>query len=106
MLCRVIEPKVQSRRHSSAEGVRFAGFEEPERDLSDFKTAEQFMQLKAVVIRDLSRSEESRRARPARNAIDDADLILEKILKGPTGAAEAHGAVLSVACKPARSLRP
>jgi len=110
--CKATGPAMQSPRHASGESAGIAGFKERRRNLKEFKAAEQFMQLKAAMIEDLSRSEESRRAQPKRDAIHDANLDSERMRKGSSmeagGAAEATHAipVLSVTSKPGGSSQP
>lgn len=70
----VIGPAVENSRQASGESTRLVGFKEPGKDLSELKEAEHFMLLKAAVIADLNRLEESRRAKPNRGIVRDADL--------------------------------
>jgi hypothetical protein len=105
--CKATGPAVPRRRRAS-ESASIAGFQECRRNLSEFKAAEQFMQLKAAMIEGLSRSEEPRRAQPKRNAVHGTDLDLEGMRKGSTGTAEATRAipVLTVSSKPGGSSQP
>ncbi len=114
---KVIGPAVQhSPRRASGESTRLAGFKERGKDISEFKEAEQFMQLKAAVVADLNRPEKSRRAKPNRDIVRDADLDYQStgnvtvnrangrsIGESP---AQAKSLVLSVLSKSAGSSRP
>ena len=108
--CKVTGPTVPHRRYASEESASITGFQECRRNLSEFKAAERFMQLKAAMTQDLGRPEESWRAQPKRNAVHDANLDSERIRKGSSmdagGAAEASRALLSVPSKPGGSSRP
>jgi len=108
--CKVTGPTVPSRRHASGKSASIAGFQECRRNLSEFKAAERLMQLKAAVIGDLNRLDESRRAEPKRSAVHDAGLDSERMLKGSSmeagGTADANRAVLSVSSKPGGSSQP
>ncbi len=113
---KVIGPAVQNSLQASGERTRLAGFKERGKDLSEFKEAEQFMQLKAAVIADLNRLEESRRAKPNRGIVRDADLDYQSTGNATVNRtnsrsigespAQAKGLVLSVLSKSAGSSRP
>ena len=60
----VIGPAVQDDCRALEEHTSIAGFKERKEGLSEYKEAQQFMQLKAAVYADLSRLEKSRHAKP------------------------------------------
>jgi hypothetical protein len=70
---KVAGPGVQTARHALGRSSCIATFEECRENLSEFKEAQQFMQLKAAVIADLNRLEESRHAKPKCDTVRGAD---------------------------------
>jgi len=71
---KVIGPAVQNARHALEEDTSIVAFKELKEGLSEFRQAEEFMQLKVAVIADLNRLEESRHAKPKGDTVRDGDL--------------------------------
>jgi hypothetical protein len=91
--CSVAGPAPQSNRQTSGESRCSAGFKECRESLTDFKEAEQFMQLKATVLADLNWSEKSGPTKPKIATVRDANVSRQK-----TG----NGAVYSATVGPNR----
>ena len=69
----VAGPAGQTARHALGKTTCTATFEECRENLSEFKAAQQFMQLKAAVYADLNRLEKSRHAKPRCATVRGAD---------------------------------
>ena len=74
----VAGPAPQSDRQTLGESKCGAGFKECQESLRDFRGAEQFMQLKATVLADLERSDDSQSTKPKFAPAHDADLNHQK----------------------------
>ena len=72
----------QSNLQASGESKCSAGFKECRESLNDFQEAEQFMQLKATVLADLNRLEESRPAKTKIATVYNADVNRQKTGNG------------------------
>jgi hypothetical protein len=70
---KVIGPAVQDDRYALEADTSIAGFKEYREGLSEFKEAQQFIQLKAAVYADLNRLEKSRHAKPRCDTVRGAD---------------------------------
>jgi hypothetical protein len=79
----------QSNNQTRGESKCSAGFKECQESLKDFKQAEQFMQLKATVLADLSRLERSQPTKPRIIPIRDTDVNRQKTGNGATSSATA-----------------
>jgi hypothetical protein len=69
----VAGPPPQSKRQNSGESKCGAGFKQCQESLKDFKEGKEFMQLKATVVADLNRLEESRPTQPKTPTVRGAD---------------------------------
>jgi hypothetical protein len=78
----VAGPAPQSDRQTSGESECSAGFKECQESLKEFKEAEKFMQLKALVFADLSRLEKSRPTQPKITTVRDANVNHQKTGNG------------------------
>lgn len=75
---KVAGPAVQTARYVLGKSTYIATFEECRENLSEFKGAEQFMQLKVAVFADLNGSEEWRPAKPKIAAVRNAGVNRQK----------------------------
>lgn len=113
---KVIGPAVQNAGHALGKNIRIATFEERREGLSEFKEAQQFMQLKAAVYADLNRLEKSRQAIPECDTVRGADSncqssgnLAVNLAKGRSireSPAQAKSAVLPVSFMPAGGSKP
>jgi hypothetical protein len=74
---KVSGPAVQNAHHALGKSTRIATFEECRQNLSEFKEAQQFQRLKAVVFADLNRLDKSKRPKPDSLAARDADIYYQ-----------------------------
>jgi len=85
----VAGPAPQSNGQTSGESNCSHGFEECKESLNDFKEAERFMRLKATVMADVNRLEESTLTKPKIASVGSADVSRQK-----TGSATGHRATV------------
>jgi hypothetical protein len=80
-------PPPQSNRQALGESKCSTGFKECSESLNDFKEAQQFMQLKAAVLADLQRLDESKSAKLKIAPVRAADAHHQKAQNGAVYAA-------------------
>jgi hypothetical protein len=113
---KVFGPAVHDDRRALEEDTSIAGFKEHKEGLSEYKEAQQFMQLKVAVYADLNRLEESRYTKPECATVRGADSNCQSsgnlAVNRATGRsirespAQAKSAVLPVSFMPAGGSKP
>lgn len=78
----VAGPPPQSSRQTSRESKCGAGFKQCQGSLIEFQEAREFMQLKAIVLTDLNRLEESKPTKPKISNVPDGNVIGQSTRNG------------------------